>query len=64
MNRPYVSYTIFIWKKQDLYYIQYHYKKFMSQPIIKEQLYEIEDIDDIENILEDIFDTLRPRDEY
>ena len=67
IDRPHFSYNIFIFKKQDLYYIQYeegYYKSFISKPIVNKQLYEIEDIDDVFNILEDIFDTLRPRDEY
>ena len=67
IDRPHFSYNIFIFKKQGLYYIQYeewYYKSFISKPIANEQLYEIEDIDDVFNVLEDIFDTLRPRDEY
>ena len=64
----YIGYKVFIWGRRDLYYIkyeEYHYKIFGSKPIIlNEKLYEIEYIDDVFNILEDIFDTLRPRDEY
>ena len=67
LNRPHFSYKIFIFKNQGLYYIQYaeyYYVSFPGRPIITTQLYEIEDIDDVFNVLEDIFDTLRPRDEY
>ena len=68
IDQPYVGYKIFLFKRHDLYYIkyeEYYYKIFNKKPImVKEQLYEIEYIDDVFNILEDIFDTVRPRDEY
>ncbi len=61
LNRD--MYQIIIWK-EDVYYIEYKtystYK--MCKPKI--QLYEIQDFNDVFNVLEDIFDTLRPRDEY
>ena len=67
MDQPHYSYKIFIFKNQDLYYInfqEWYFKTFLSKPVVEQQLYEIEDIDDVFNVLEDIFDTLRPRDEY
>ena len=64
---PLYTYNIFIFKVKGLYKIRYntqYYDFFVGQPITTTQLYEIEDIDDVFNVLEDIFDTLRPRDEY
>lgn len=75
-NIPHYEYKIFVWKKQGLYYIKYKEDTLIFSienniPIQrrgidynKDMVYEIEDIDDVFNILEDIFDTLRARDEY
>ena|SRR5687767_5786062 len=66
INQSNFSYKINI-RGKDGYYLQYqeyYYRTYMTQPIIEEQLYKIEDFDDIFNVLEDIFDRLRPRDEY
>ncbi len=60
-------YHLFIWIKRGLYHIkydEYYYKTFHGKPTISSQLYDVEDFDDVLNVLEEIFDTLRPRDEY
>lgn len=72
-NIPYYSYKIYIWKRKDLYYIKYQEDTLIifieNHPMVKrvdsnEIVYEIEDYDDLFIVLEDIFDTLRPKDEY
>lgn len=64
INQPYFTDNINIYKKQGWYYIEYKQYYPKTQPNVTEQLYEIEDMDDVFNILDNIFDTLRPRDEY
>ena len=67
LDQPHYRYKIFIFKKHNLYYItfqEWYYKTFLSKRVVEEQLYEMDDIDDVFNVLEDIFDSLRPRDEY
>ncbi len=61
------TYQIGLYKYKDLYYIvymTYDYLSLFERPRRMEQLYEIEDINDVFNVLEDIFDKIRPRDEY